>query len=431
MAKVTIVGLGKIGLPFAIQAASSGHSVWGCDINSKTVELVNAGQAPFPGEAGLDGRLSEVIKSGTLTASTRTSQAVAESRVVVILVPVVVDDKGSPDFSAIDSATEEIAKGLKSGTLVCYETTLPVGTTRNRFGKMLEAKSGLRCGEDFHLAFSPERISSGTAFHDFGYYPKIVGGVNSVSEGAAAVFYESIFQFQDRPDLSRQNGVWRIGSTEAAELAKLAETTYRDVNIGLSNQFAAYSERIGVDIYKVIEACNSQPFSHLHQPGIAVGGHCIPVYPHFYLQEDPAASIVRAAREANKATPKRMVDLVSAHFGDLSGKIIAVLGLAYRAGVKEHAFSGAKDLVQEAIARGARPYVNDPMYSDDELQSLGFEVFEFGSFCDAVILHTNHKEYFNINPSQFPGAQIYIDGRNALPSAIKDVARTFVIGKGF
>ncbi len=428
---ITIIGLGKIGLPFAVQAANQGHSVIGCDINPKTVDLVNSAQTPFPGETGLEDRLRRAVQEGKLVASTETAEAVQQSEAVVILVPVLVDNQGQPDFTFIDSATEAIAKGLKPGTLICYETTLPVGTTRNRFGKMLEEKTGLTCGEGFYLAFSPERIASGTAFHDFEYYPKIVGGVNSKSEEAATSFYKTIFQFSDREDLKRKNGVWPIGSVEAAEFAKLAETTYRDVNIGLSNQFAAYAEKIGVDIYKIIEACNSQPYSHLHQPGIAVGGHCIPVYPHFYLHGDPEAQIVSSARLVNKSVPVRMIDVLNEHFGDLAGKRVAILGLAYRAGVKEHAFSGAKDLASEVLDRGGKPLVHDPMYSDDELNALGFDCYSFGETCDAVILHTSHADYKALSYENFPGAQIFIDGRNSAPQSIRDSIKTFVIGKGF
>jgi nucleotide sugar dehydrogenase len=429
--KISIVGLGKIGLPFAVQAASKGHNVYGCDVNQTTVDLINSAKPPFPGESNLDERLTEVIDSGNLTASTKTAESVNQSDVVVVLVPVVVDAFGEPDFNSIDKATEEIAKGLQPGTLVCYETTLPVGTTRNRFGVMLEKKSGLKCGEEFFLAFSPERISSGTAFRDFAFYPKIVGGVNQKSESRAVLFYESVFDFSQRKDLATENGVWAMGSSEASELAKLAETTYRDVNIGLSNQFATYAERIGVDIYKVIEACNSQPFSHIHQPGIAVGGHCIPVYPHFYLEGDPDATIVRSARISNKSVPTRMINLLEDHFGSLEGKRIVILGLAYRAGVKEHAFSGAKDLVKEAKAKGATPLLHDPMYSDTEIENLGFEPYRLGNDCDAVVLHTAHTEYGSLEIESLPGAEILIDGRNFLPELIKGKVKTFVLGRGF
>jgi nucleotide sugar dehydrogenase len=207
----------------------------------------------------------------------------------------------------MDAATKEISKGLKPGTLVSYETTLPVGTTRNRLTPMLESGSGLQAGKDFFVVFSPERVLTGRVFGDLRRYPKLVGGIDELSEKRGIDFYSQVLDFDDRPDLSKQNGVWSLGSTEASEMAKLAETTYRDVNIALANQFALYSENNGIDFSAVREACNSQPFSHIHLPGIAVGGHCIPVYPRLYLWNDPEATIVRAARQANASMPEKIV----------------------------------------------------------------------------------------------------------------------------
>ena len=135
--------------------------------------------------------------------------------------------------------------------------------------------------------FSPERVLTGRVFADLRKYPKLVGGIDPESEKRGIEFYESVLDFDERDDLPKPNGVWPMGSAEAAEMAKLAETTYRDVNIGLANQFARFADKNGIDVYAVIEACNSQPYSHIHQPGIAVGGHCIPVYPRLYLHNDP------------------------------------------------------------------------------------------------------------------------------------------------
>jgi nucleotide sugar dehydrogenase len=173
----------------------------------------------------------------------------------------------------MDEATATVAKGLKPGTIVSYETTLPVGTTRARFAPALEAGSGLKAGKDFSLVFSPERVFSGRIFSDLRRYPKLVGGINASSAEQGVDLYKSLLDFDDRPDLSRPNGVWNLGSCEASELAKLAETTYRDVNIGLANQFAQFADKHDINIFDVISACNSQVFSHIHLPGVAVGGH--------------------------------------------------------------------------------------------------------------------------------------------------------------
>lgn len=301
---ICVVALGKIGLPLAVQFATKGHRVIGADVNEKVVELVNAGTEPFPGEYDLDVKLKQTVDAGLLSATTDTAAAVAESDAVVVVVPLFVDAEGTPDFGWMDSATRAIAKGLKPGTLVSYETTLPVGTTRTRWAPMLEEGSGLTAGSDFHLVFSPERVLTGRVFADLRRYPKLVGGIDEASGTRGVEFYEQVLDFDERDDLPQANGVWDLGTAEASELAKLAETTYRDVNIGLANQFARFADKNGIDVKKVIEACNSQPYSHIHQPGIAVGGHCIPIYPRMYLWNDPEATVVRSAREANAAMPE-------------------------------------------------------------------------------------------------------------------------------
>lgn len=428
--KIAVVALGKIGLPLAVQFAKKGHHVIGCDVNQKTVDQVNAGLEPFPGEAHLKDYLVEVVKSGDLTATTDTTAAVSESDVVVIVVPLFVNEEGIPDFGWMDAATEKIAAGLKPGTLVSYETTLPVGTTRNRFAPLLEKGSGLKAGVDFTLVFSPERVLTGRVFADLRKYPKLVGGINDASTQAGITFYERVLDFDDRPDLNQKNGVWDLGTSEASEMAKLAETTYRDVNIALANQFAIFAEGANIDITKVISASNSQPYSHIHQPGIAVGGHCIPIYPRFYLWNDPLATVVRSAREANAAMPEHAIKLLAEAAGDLNGKRVAVLGISYRGGVKESAFSGVFGTVTALKARGAEVVVNDPMYTDDEIISLGFKPYAIGSAIDAVVLQADHKEYKSLAKADFPGAIAVVDGRRTMDRKNFDGIAFRVIGAG-
>ena len=412
--RVTVVGLGKIGLPLAVQYARKGHTVIGADISQATVDVVNSGVEPFPGEHLLQEYLAEVVASGALTATTQTSEAVSASEVAVVAVPLIIDGDYRPDFAVIDAVTVDIGRGLTRGTLVSYETTLPVGTTRRRATPMLERESGLSAGADFHVVFSPERVFTGRVFEDLRRYPKLIGGIDEASTASGIAFYESALDFDDRPDLDRPNGVWDLGSAEAAELAKLAETTYRDVNIGLANQFALYAEGIGVDIHEVISACNSQRFSHIHQPGVSVGGHCIPVYPQLYLQGDPAATIVSTARAATLAVPGHAVDQLAAAMGGLDGKTVAILGIAYRAGVKETAFSGAFALVDAVREHGGIPVVHDPLYADEEIEGFGLVPFHRGAQADAAILHTSHPEYGEWTPQDIPGVVAVYDGRNFL-----------------
>ncbi len=415
--KITVVALGKIGLPLAVQFATRGHQVVGADIDQRVVDLVNAGTAPFPGEAHLAELLAEVVAAGRLTATTDTSSAVAESDAVVVVVPLMVDPEGVPDFAAMDAATKAIAAGLQPGTLVSYETTLPVGTTRSRWLPLLEEGSGLLGGQDFHLVFSPERVLTGRVFADLRKYPKLVGGLDAGGAAHAVDFYSQVLEFDERPDLARPNGVWDLGSAEAAELAKLAETTYRDVNIALANQFARFAADNNIDIHQVIEASNSQPYSHIHRPGIAVGGHCIPVYPRLYLWRDPHATVVRAAREANAAMPDYTIGLLEGALGGLTGQRVVVLGASYRGGVKETAVSGVFPTVAALLARGARVLVHDPMYNDDELAAFGWTPYHLGEPVDAAVVQADHAEYRELGASDLPGVRVLVDGRRVTDPA--------------
>lgn len=415
--KITVVALGKIGLPLAVQFATRGHQVVGADIDQRVVDLVSAGTAPFPGEAHLAELLAEVVAAGRLTATTDTSSAVAESDAVVVVVPLMVDPEGVPDFAAMDAATKAIAAGLQPGTLVSYETTLPVGTTRSRWLPLLEEGSGLVGGQDFHLVFSPERVLTGRVFADLRKYPKLVGGLDAGGAAHAVDFYSQVLEFDERPDLARPNGVWDLGSAEAAELAKLAETTYRDVNIALANQFARFAADNNIDIHQVIEASNSQPYSHIHRPGIAVGGHCIPVYPRLYLWRDPHATVVRAAREANAAMPDYTIGLLEGALGGLTGQRVVVLGASYRGGVKETAVSGVFPTVAALLARGARVLVHDPMYNDDELAAFGWTPYHLGEPVDAAVVQADHAEYRELSASDLPGVRVLVDGRRVTDPA--------------
>ncbi len=416
--RIAVVALGKIGLSLAVQYTRAGHTVIGVDTNPHTVDLVNQGREPFPGEAHLAEYLAPLIGSGALHATTDYAQAVPGADVVVIVVPLVVDEESRPDFSVMDSATAAVAQNLSTGTLISYETTLPVGTTRNRWCPMIEEISGLYEGEDFHLVFSPERVLTGRVFQDLRRYPKLVGGLSAEGTRRGIAFYEGVLDFDERPDLDRPNGVWDMGSAEAAEMAKLAETTYRDVNIGLANQFAMYADRAGIDIDRVIRACNSQPYSHIHRPGIAVGGHCIPVYPRLYLSTDPNASIVRTARAVNAAMPEYVVSRAEELLGSLEGLRVAVLGASYRGGVKETAFSGVFATVDALKKRGAFVSVQDPLYSDEELAGFGWELYRLGTPVDVAVIQADHADYRELVPADLPGVRLLVDGRRITDPAL-------------
>ncbi|MFA4929890.1 MAG: nucleotide sugar dehydrogenase [Patulibacter sp.] len=431
--KVVVVALGKIGLPLAAFAALRGHEVVGCDIDAGVVDQVAAAEEPFPGETGLAEALRATVADGRLRATTDTAQAVAEGADLIIVVPpLVVDEQARPAWRAVDAAIAAVAEGLQRrhaahGTTagpdgdppsVVVETTMPVGSTRGRISPLLATGSGLLEGVDFHSAHSPERVFSGRIFRDLETYPKLVGGLDATGEARTAERYRTLLGAGDDGPIE----VRALGSAEAAELTKLAETTYRDINIGFANELARHADRIGVDVDAVIDAANSQPFSHIHRPGVAVGGHCIPVYPRFYLAGDPEATLPAAARAANLAMPGYAVEMLGHMLArvaaestatPLDGQRVLVLGAAYRGGVKETAFSGVFDLVRALRDAGAVPSVSDPLYDADELAAHGLPAWD-GTPVDALIVQTDHAEYRSWAPDAVPGVRAVVDGRGVL-----------------
>jgi UDP-N-acetyl-D-mannosaminuronic acid dehydrogenase len=409
--KVCVVGLGKIGLPLAAQFASKGAEVVGADILPSVVESINQGRAYFDEEPGLQERVAAAHAAGKLRATTNTVVATAESEVVLIVVPVLVG-KQPPhtiDLSAMEAATRAVAQGLKANTLVLYETTLPVGTTRNVLTPILEAGSGLKAGVDFEVAFSPERVFSGRIFADLANYPKIVGGLTKRATEWACDFYAAAL---DAPE------VRAMDSAEAAELVKLAETTYRDVNIAFANELARYADSVGVDIYPVIAAANTQPYSHIHQPGVGVGGHCIPVYPYFLANPAPESEmrLPRLSRQINDEMAAYAVQKLTDQVGDLNGQTVLILGLAYRGNVKEAAFSSTFKLVEALNAVGAKPLVHDPLYTDDEIRHYGLTPASLNPLpqVTAVILQAAHTAYESLDWGSIPGCKAVLDGRGVL-----------------
>ena len=430
--KIAVVGMGKIGLPLAVQYAKKGNTVTGIDINPKTIDLINQGLEPFPEEAHLKEYLADVVGKGLLSATLDYEEGIKSADVVVVVVPLFVNDKAEPEFSAMDQATQSIGSHLKKGSLICYETTLPIGTTRTRFIPALEKYSGLKVGIDFNVVFSPERVFTGRIFEDLRKYPKIVGGITQECTTKGVGFYTKVLDFDKREDLAKPNGVWAVESTESAEFVKLAETTYRDVNIALANQFAMYADKIGVNAYQVIEAANSQKFSFIHQPGISVGGHCIPIYPQFYLWGDPTANLIKEARKLNKEMTAYCINDIQVQLGNLTNLNILILGVSYRNGVKESAYSGAFEIQKLLIEKNANPMFYDDLYQDEEINNLGLRTFN-GVFqeIDCVIIHNDSKFIEELFKKSLPRLRLIYFGRNIVfnnnlyPSfSIKSLGRT-------
>ncbi len=424
---VTIVGLGKIGVPLAVQFASKGATITGYDISTARVDEINAKRNPLPAEPGLTEKIPGLVVSGHLRATTDARDAVAAADVVVLIVPVDIDAAQQPDFTQLDAAVAAIGPHLKRGVLIIVETTVPVGTTRHRVGAQVRDASGFAPTTDFSLAFSPERVSSGQVLRDLRTYPKIVGGIDVHSRARAVEFYSAMLDAE----------IMSVREAETAEFSKLAETTYRDVNIALANEFARIADAVGVDALQAIAAANSQPYSHVHAPGPGVGGHCIPVYPYFLAApETPGAGALRtdliaAARQINDGMARYAVERLRAVLGMIEGAVVVVLGLAYRAGVKESRHSSAFGLASALIAAGATVYVHDPLYTDAEIRGYGLEPPPaFPLPCAALVVQAWHAEYADLDLRAFVGLRAVLDPRAALDPAVVAALGLAYVGIG-
>ena len=408
--RVSVVGAGKMGLPLAAQFASHGWQVTAVDIQEAVVAAINEGRSHVAEEPGLAEAVQDAHAAGRLRATTDGATAARESDVVVLIVPVMLDDEQQPDYRHMDAAVASIAPGVHEGSLVIFETTLPVGDTRNRFTPRLEEASGLTADRDFFVAFSPERLYSGAVFRNLAAYPKLVGGIGRASTDRAAAFYAGVLDADVVP----------LSSAESAEFSKLADTTYRDVNIALANEFARYADRVGVDIQEVISAANTQPYSHIHQPGLGVGGHCIPVYPHFLLSRAPDMELVSLSRRVNDGQVGVAIRTIQKALGGLEGVPVLVLGLTYRDGVHELAYSRALPLIERLAFHGAIVSAWDPLLSPGEIQRSGAIPWQWARPSDAraIVTQTGDPLFRDLDFGWFPDLTLLFDGRNSL----RDVA---------
>lgn len=403
---VCVIGAGKMGLPVACVFASRGARVVVCDVNPAVVDAINAGRSPFD-EPGVPELLAELVATGALRATTDTASATNASEVVVVLVPVLLTPENRADLSIIESVAAILAGSIRPGTMISFETTLPVGGTR-RLGALIE-RGGLTAGEDFDLVFSPERVKSRLVLRNLQINPKIVGGITPRAAARAEAFYA---EFLGAP-------VDNVGSIETAEFAKLAGMVYRDVNIALANELATYAEGLPIDFSRAREAANTDGEAAILVPGIGVGGHCTPVYPWFLINDSvergAPARLAKAGREVNELQPRRAVDRIEAASGSLRGRRVVILGLGFRPGVKEHTNSPTFALVAALRDLGAEPVVEDPLYSDAELTSLGLEPAGSAK-AEVAILVTGHEAFQDgLAKLAARGVRTILDGRHFFP----------------
>jgi UDP-N-acetyl-D-glucosamine dehydrogenase len=415
-AHVAVIGLGYVGLPLATAFAKAGFRTTGVDISQGKVDAVNAGRSYIPDVPAAD--LAPHVQSGRLTA-TSDYDVLCEADAIFICVPTPYDAQRAPDLSFIQDASEGIRPRLKPGQLIVLQSTTYPGTTEEIVQPILE-QSGLKAGVDFYLAFSPERIDPGNKQWSAYNTPKVVGGLTPECTQLAT-------------DLLRQMGapVHPVSSTRAAELTKLLENTFRAVNIALVNELALLTERMGIDLWEVVEAAKTKPFGFMpFCPGPGVGGHCIPVDPYYLSwkarEYDYYAEFIELAGEVNQAMPYHVVDLISQALSlrrkPLRDARVLVLGVAFKPDIDDARNSPAERVIELLLSRSAQvayhdPYVprfqvgNDVFYQDTVvLESVPLTEGEIAA-ADCVVIVTDHRslDYAQV----VEHADLVVDTRNA------------------
>jgi UDP-N-acetyl-D-mannosaminuronic acid dehydrogenase len=415
---ISVIGLGKMGLPLASVYADVTGNVTGVDVDPSVVDTIESGGCHVAGEPGLDDLVSELVEDGSLTATTDAVEAAQNARIHVLIIPTLVDEDSQPDLSLMEAAMKPVASGLEPGDIVIAESTLPPRSCVDHLLPLLERESGLSLGE-FGLAFCPERTSSGRALEDIrGAYPKIVGGVDTESTRVAELIYSEI----------NANEIISVSDATTAEAVKVFEGVYRDVNIGLANELARMTDELGIDVVEAIEAANTQSFCHIHDPGAGVGGHCIPYYPHFLMEPfETETPVMRTARKTNDEMPRytaeHTLDGLRAEDVAPEDARVLVLGLTYRPGVDEIRATPALPIIEEIADTGASVRAVDPVNTHNEpfeeagATPVSMDEVESDDAYDAVVLVTPQAAFEDLSVPAL-GVEghrlVLVDGRHEL-----------------
>jgi nucleotide sugar dehydrogenase len=427
--RVAVYGLGHVGSPLASSWLRAGAHVIGIDNSSEVLENARKGRTHIY-EPGVNEAFSKGLKEKRFFVYGDPLKGSQDSHFKLICVPVLLTDSFSADLSAVKQATTAIGQGLKKGDVVSLNPSVPPGTSEDVVLPILEEQSGLKVERDFYMVYNPERIYEGRAIEDIEErYPAIVAGAGAKSLEIGAKLYS----------LVAKKGIIKMGNIRTAETEKLLEGVYRDVNIALANEMAKFCEKAGVDFWEAREAANSQPFCHIHKPGVGVGGACIPVYPQFILyvakKNGVECRIISFGRNVNDSMPAYCIDQAMKLIdrSDISNCTVALLGLGFRGGVSDTRLSPTYKVIDELKKLKVKEIrVHDPLVRRDPNLTpdimLTSDLSRVAKNADLVVLISDHPEYHNITSKDLNSAPVY-DGRGILDRSRFAASRFASIGR--
>jgi nucleotide sugar dehydrogenase len=427
--RVAVYGLGHVGSPLASSWLRAGAHVIGIDNSSEVLENARKGRTHIY-EPGVNEAFSKGLKEKRFFVYGDPLKGSQDSHFKLICVPVLLTHSFSADLSAVKQVATAIGQGLKKGDVVSLNPSVPPGTSEDVVLPILEEQSGLKVERDFYMVYNPERIYEGRAIEDIEErYPAIVAGAGAKSLEIGAKLYS----------LVAKKGVIKMGNIRTAEAEKLLEGVYRDVNIALANEMAKFCEKAGVDFWEAREAANSQPFCHIHKPGVGVGGACIPVYPQFILhaakESEVECRIISLGRNVNDSMPAYCVEQAMKLIdrSDISKCTVALLGLGFRGGVSDTRLSPTYKVIEELKKLKVKSIrVHDPLVRRDPNLPpdimLTSDLSAVAKNADLVMLISDHPEYHNITSKDLNSARVY-DGRGILDVSQFAASRFASIGR--
>ncbi len=430
---VCVVGIGRIGLPTALSFANSGLITIGLDINSKLVETVNSGIYPLNDEPEYDVIFDKVINEKTFFATSKIEESVPNSDVILLSLPTPMNEHNIPDYSALRIVAKQLNQYLSPGSIVIVESTIEPGFVENELISLIEGnRERLRSEENFKIGVCPETANPGEIMKDFQKLPRLVGGIDKISENIIFEIYNYVFPVE----------LIRLPNCKTANAVKLTTNVFRDINIAFINELSLLFEKLDIDTMKVLDAAKAKYNFQVHYPGAGVGGPCLPVNSYQLLNsaskfDSNMLKIVKASREINENMPNRVIDLLIDGLGIVNKNIntsqILLLGISYKPNVKDIQLTPAESIINKLHTSGAKVKIYDPYFVNSTVFNIETES-DFISILpdvDAVIIVTAHNEFLDLDPTLFASKMktpIVIDTRAVLD--IDDSKKAGIIYRG-